>query len=129
MTRSGNHSNFDVSRPTRADDGIIYQLAATQNNAIRHLVPLRDLIALTAAGAWSITGADGGVITPASMVAKPQAYAGASHVRPLVVNYDLLYITEQGSAVRSLSYSLYSDSYVAADLTLLSPHLFYGHQI
>lgn len=129
MTRSGNHGNFDVSRPTRADDGITYQLAATQNNAIRHLVPMRDLIALTAAGAWAISGGDGGVITPASVIAKPQAYAGASHVVPLVINYDLLYVTEKGSTVRSLSYSFYSDSYVAADLTLLSPHLFYGHSI
>ena len=63
------------------------------------------------------------------MVATPQAYNGCSDVPPIVINNDILYVSAMGGRVRDLSYNFYADIYTGSDMTVLSPHLFFGHKI
>lgn len=131
MSKSGDYLNLDYSIPTRANDEIDITIASQQVNAIKHLVPMQSLICMTASGAWRVdSGASGTPVTPASIVAVPQAYIGSSDVPPIVIGYDIIYVQAKGSIVRSLAYNVYSTSFTEAkDMTVLANHLFYGHTI
>lgn len=130
LSKSGDFLNMDYSSPSRSDDSIEVTIASQQVNAIKHLLPMTSLIALTASGAWRIDGgSQSSVITPSQFDAVPQAYNGCSDVPPIVINYDILYVQAKGATVRDLSYNFYVNIYTGTDMTVLSKHLFDGHQI
>jgi hypothetical protein len=130
MTQSGAFTNMDTSNPSRDSDAITIAINTQQVNAIKHLVSVNALLALTSSGAFKISnGTVGGAVTPSSIQANPQAYNGCCDVPPIVVGNDILYIQARGAKVRDLSYNFYADIYTGSDMTVLSPHLFYGHQI
>ena len=130
MTQPGNFANMDVSSPSRDDDAITLAVATRQANAIKGLVSVNALLALTASGAYKISGGQvGAALTPSGTVVAPQAYNGCNDVPALVIGNDILYVSARGSTVRDLSYNFYADQYTGSDMTVLSPHLFFGHQI
>lgn len=130
LSKSGDFLNMDYSSPSKDDDSIEATIASQQVNAIKHLLPMTSLIALTASGAWRIDGGtQSSVITPSQFDAVPQAYNGCSDVPPIVINYDILYVQAKGATVRDLSYNFYVNIYTGTDMTVLSKHLFDGHQI
>ena len=59
MTKSGTESNLNYSIPTRDDDAISMRMAARESNAIQHIVPLGDLLALSGAAEWRIGSNEG----------------------------------------------------------------------
>ena len=128
-TRTGTEANLTSSLPSRDADGMELRVAAMQNNQIRHLCALSDLMALTAGGEFRI-GADGdGAITPSSVSVKPQGYSGASNVQPIVTSGSLLYVQAQGSRIRELGYNWESNSYRTLDVSIMAPHRFNGYVI
>lgn len=130
MTQPGLHYNFNISQPSKPDDAITGTLASVQVNAIKHLLPMPGgLIALTSYGAWQIQGAGGEAITPANASAQAQAYNGVSDLLPLVINYDILYVTARGNIVKDFEYNFQTNIYSGRDITTLSSHLFSGYQI
>lgn len=134
MSQPGSFYNFNYSNPTQDDDAINGTIVSQQVNAVKSLVSMPGgLIVLTSKGAWQISGGGGlgssSPITPANATATPQAYNGASDVPPIVVNNDIIYVQAKGSIVRDLSYNLYANIYTGTDISLLSNHLFLGHQI
>lgn len=130
FSKSGDFFNMDYSIPSKDDDNIEITIASQQVNAVKHLLPMQSLIALTSSGAWKIdAGSVGTALTPSQIEAVPQVYNGCSDVPPLIVNYDILYVQSKGSIVRDLSYNFYVNVYTGTDITILSNHLFYGHQI
>jgi len=130
FSKSGDFFNMDYSIPSKDNDNIEITIASQQVNAIKHLVPMQSLIALTSSGAWKIdAGSTGTAITPQQIQAVPQAYNGCSDVPPLIINYDILYVQSKGSIVRDLSYNFYVNVFTGTDISLLANHLFYGHQI
>lgn len=130
MSQPGDFYNHDYSSPPRPNDSVEVSLASLQVNAIKHLVPMTTLIVLTASGAWKVgPGGASDAIGPTSIEAVPQAYNGASDVPPLIIDYDILYVQSKGAIVRDLAYNFYSNIYTGADLSILSAHLFRGHQI
>ena len=130
MTQPGAFTNMDTSNPSQATDAITISIANRQVNAVTQLVSVNALLALTASGAFKISGgAQGAPITPSQIVAAPQAYNGCSDVPPIVINNDILYVSAKGARVRDLAYNFYADIYTGSDMTVLSPHLFFGHQI
>jgi hypothetical protein len=130
-SKSGNFFNMDASSPSQDDDAITDTLTAQQVNAIKHLVSMNGLLALTSSGAWQI--ASGGTatdaLTPTSTTAKPQSYIGCNDVRPLTINYDVLYVQARGSRVRDLAYQFYLNIFTGDDKSVLSAHLFDGRMI
>jgi hypothetical protein len=97
------------------------------------LVPVpTGLIALTGASAWLLSGG-GGIgtpITPSSQFAQQQAYVGChDHMQPIQINYDILYVQAKGSIIRDLTYNLWVNIYTGADVSVMSDHLFMGHQL
>ncbi len=130
-SQPGNYKNFDYGIPTSDGDSFSGKPWAQQINGIQFMQPMTNgLIILTGQGAWVLNGGNLAAITPSDQTATSQAYNGChSHVGPLVINYDILYVQAKGSIVRDLSYNFFVNIFTGTDLTILSNHLFNYHQI
>ena len=131
MSRPGQFNNFDVSYPSQSDDAIAGTVVAGEINRIVSMTPMNTgIVALTAAAAFLISG-DGkqSPVTPSTVNARTQTFAGASPLQPLRVSDFLVYQTAQKTAVRDLAYDFFTDIYKGTDLSVLSPHLFQGRDI
>ena len=129
-TRNATEANLTSSTPSRDDDALAFRIAAQQQNAIRHLVPLIDLVALTAGGEFRIFADGGAAITPGTLSIKPQSYSGAAPIQPALTSESCLYVQSQGSRIRELSYeSSGLGRYKSTDVSLFAPHLFNGKQM
>jgi len=132
-SQPGAFTNMDRSIPTKADDAIVGTPWSQQVNGIQWMINMPGgLVVLTGRGAWQLSGSgqSGTAITPSNQFAAPQAYTGCSPtIRPIPVNFDILYVQEKGSIVRDLSYNFFTNIYTGTDLTVLSNHLFDGHTI
>jgi hypothetical protein len=130
-TRTGTESNLNSSLPSREADGLEVRVASMQNNQIRHLVPLSDLIAFTAGGEFRMFADGAPAITPSSISIKPQGYTGASNVQPVVSSGSILYVQAQGSRIRELAYGGESAnySYKTIDVSIMAPHRFNGYTV
>jgi hypothetical protein len=128
-TRTGTEANLTSSIPARDADGLEVRIASGQYNKIRHLVALSDLIAFTAGGEFRIYADNAPAITPISITIKPQGYAGANNVQPVVTTGSILYVQAQGSRVRELSYSWEANAYRTVDAAIMAPHRFNGYTI
>lgn len=129
-TRNGTQSNLTSSVPAREDDGLEFRIAATQQNAIRHLVPLSDMLALTVGGEFRIFADGGPAISPTTLSIKPQGFSGAATPQPVLTSGSALYVQAQGSRVRELAYdSSGTGFYRSNDLSLLATHLFNGYSL
>jgi hypothetical protein len=131
MSQPGNFNNFNSSNPVKDDDAIIVSLASKQVNNIKYMVGMPGgLIVLTGSSAWQISGGQANqAVTPASIVATPQAYTGCADLPPIVINYDILFVQARGNVVRDLSYNFYVNIYTGIDISLLSNHLLIGYQL
>lgn len=133
MTRSGTESDLSYSLPIRDDDRINVRVAAREANTIRHIVPLANLVLLTAAAEWRVTSINSDAITPNSISVKPQSYIGANNVQPVIVNNNIIFVASRGGHLREMTYSQqannFSGGYLNGDLSLRAPHLFDGLDI
>lgn len=129
-TRNGTESNLTSSVPSQANDALRFRIKAQQQNAIRHLLPLTDLLALTAGGFFRIFADGSPSITPDALSVKPQGYSGASNVQPVLTSASILYVQAQGSRVRELAYAGdASETYKSTDLSVMAPHLVDGYTL
>lgn len=128
-SKVGLYKNFLFSKPNQDDDSITYEIKGRQIQEIRHLVPLRELIALTSSGEWILFGGQDSAITPNNIASQAEGYRGASHVQPVIIGDSALYIQAKGNTVRDLRYSLEADGFAGSDLTVRSTHLFEGYEI
>lgn len=133
MSQPGAFTNFDRRIPTIDSDAITGNPWAVQVNGIQFVVNMPGGgIVLTGDDAWQLTGNGGSSlnpqpITPSTQQAQPQAYNGChTHIPPIKIDYDILYVQAKGSIVRNLSYQYYQNIYTGIDLTLNSPQLFTG---
>lgn len=130
MTKSATESNLCQSVPIKENDAIIFRVKARQQNRIRHLVELVDLIALTTDGEIRIFAQNADALTPASATPKKMSYVGASNVQPAVAENAILYEAAQGGHIREFSYAADGVSgrvYASNDVSILAPHLFDGY--
>ena len=129
-SKSADYLNLDYSTPGRADDSIQISLVAQDVNAIRHLVPMTTLIALTSSGSWRIdSGANGGPMTPDNVDPNAQTYNGASQVRPVQVDSHILYVQDKGQVVQDMNYDLFQTTWQSKNISVLSSHLLFRHSI
>lgn len=131
LSQPGSPFNFNISNPTQPDDSIQETLTNTVLNSIKSALTVSaGLVIFTDKGAWLLNGGSAGSpISALDIVANPQAYSGASDVPPIVTTQDVLYIQAKGSIVRDLSYNFYLASYVGADISIISSHLFFGFSL
>jgi len=134
-SKTGFYNNFNRSNPVADDDAFTFVIAADEINTILHMIPMPGgLVIFTNSGIQQLTGGSSSAqnpsaITPSSVVVVPQSYFGANRVRPVVINKNILYVQDPGSAVQDLAYNLFVNIYEGSDLTVLASHLFYPHTI
>jgi len=131
MTASGNFSSMQVSKPAKDDDAVTFTLAAQKKQDIFHMVAIeKGLIVFTRSGEWRVTGRDGDVITPSSILPEPQSFYGSSSVlKPIIAGEQLLFVPSSEKAVLEMEYSIQIDRYHANNLALLANHLFKDRSI
>jgi len=127
-TRSATESNLSYSIPGRDDDAVIFSLAARERQAIRHIIPLSNLILLTESSEWRVAPDTGTVLTP-SVSVRQQSAIGTADAPPVIVNNNLLFAAARGGHVRELAYNWQANGYITGDLSLRAPHLFDGYSI
>lgn len=123
MSKSGTESTMSYSLPTRDDDRVAFRAAALYSSAIRHIVPLSDMLLLTSSGEWRVTSG-GGVITPSDVIVRAQSFIGATNVQPVLVSNTTIYGAARGGHVRELAYNWQANGFVTGDLSLRAAHLF-----
>jgi hypothetical protein len=121
--------NFTVHSPIEDDDSIGAPIGISDTRDIRHFAAM-DALSLFTGGRKIVFAGDGnGTVTPALVGAKPLGgVGGSSHVPPLVIDGDALFIEARQSIVRRFRLDLVSGQ-KGADLTAYAPHLFQGHSI
>lgn len=129
FSKTGHQNNFTRSSPTLPDDAIRATLNSREVNEIRHFVALNDLIVLTEGAEWLVNSGGEARFSPDTIKQKPQTYWGASHIPPIVIGGEVIFVQELGSYIRNLGYSFAEDKYDGDDLTLLSNHFFRGYEI
>ena len=128
-TRTGAVSNITSSLSVQEDDAMEFRIGARQQNAIQHLLPLSDLMALTVGSEFRVFAESSPAITPSSLSIKPQGYTGASSVQPAMAASAILYVQNQGSRMRELSFDWQRQAFASIDISIMAPHLFNGYTI
>ena len=128
-TRSGTDNNLTSSVPTQDDDAFAFRLRSRKQNAIRHLVPLSDLLALSAGGEFRIYSESAPNITLPTLSTKPQGYSGSTFVQPVLTSGSVLYVQARGAHVREMAYNWQNNTFASLDLSLFAPHLFDGRTL
>lgn len=128
LTRAGTESNLSVSSPSNPSDALAFSVKAQQQNAVRHLMPLNDLLVLTAGGVWRVASTSGALV-PETLSTKPQTFYGASDVTPALTGHSCLYVEKNGRRVRDIGYSWESQAYTSDDRSIIAPHLFLDYTI
>ncbi|MGC9196338.1 MAG: hypothetical protein ACP5IL_12925 [Syntrophobacteraceae bacterium] len=132
MTQPADYQNMDVTNPSEASDAITITIAGTQSNAIKQLLPMNNLLIFTAGGLWSIlTGyiSQPQPVTPTNVIVVQQSFIGAADLPPIPINWDILYVQAKGSIVRDLQYNFWVSVYTGQDMSVMSEHLFFGHNL
>ncbi len=124
-SRVGFPSNFSISSPLQDDDAISFRLSGVQFHPVRHLFGLRQLVALTDGGAWSI-GQQKVPLIPSSIPADQESYVGVSPVRPIVYGNSAIYTQKVGKALFDLRFDQNVEGFGGKDLTIYASHLFRG---
>lgn len=122
-SKTSEYHDFGTSSPLVSDDAITQTLNARQINAIVELVPLDQLVALTASSSWA-SPQRGETWSPQTIGFDPQSYFGSSDVRAVVVGDDALFVERGNKRVRELSYSYDIDKFGGGELSVLARHLF-----
>lgn len=127
-SRTGFQSNFSISSPLQDDDAITLRIAAAESHRVQWLIPLKQLVAMTAGGGWVI-GRPSEPLTPSDLPADQHDYAGSAAVRPIVVGSTIVYVQARGSVIRDLRFDMQVEGFAGRDLTLFASHLFDGYTV
>lgn len=129
MTASGTESDLTYSIPTVDSDRIKFRIAARERSAIRHLVPLSQLLLLSDSGELRLTPLNDDALTPSSISVRPQSFVGADYPEPSLVNNTVVFAAARGGHMRELAYSRDVLGYLTGDLSIRAAHLFDGFTI
>jgi hypothetical protein len=120
---------MSFSIPTRADDRITNRVASREFNAIRHIVPLSQLLMLTSSAEWRMATVNSDAITPDSISVDTSSAWGASNVQPVIINAAAIYCEARGGHLRELTYKWENNGFTTGDTSIYTPHLFDFHEI
>lgn len=131
MSKVAAFTNFTVSYPSQADDGLRFRLRTRELNNIRSMVSGRALFVFSSSAEWVVLGNDTeGVLTPTSIVPRPESYFGSYDMEPLVVGDVAMFIEPDGSTIRDFLLTLNPNAAAQSrELTVLVRELFEGREI
>ena len=114
---------LDFTKGTADDDGFSFTIAADEINPISYLASLRNLVAHTYGGEFSLQGGVEKPITPTNVRIRPESAHGSRGVRPVTVGKESVFVQRAGRKVRAMGYRYDFDGYSSPDLTVLAEHI------
>ena len=131
LTKTSNYYNFNVSNPLVDSDAIQINLPSHQLNPITALTPLRAILALTTGGEYSIESTQGvtAPLTPDTVYQRVHGFEGSTGVKPVLIGNRALFVQNLGKVLRDVGYELIYDSFVGANISFFSNHLFFFDSI
>lgn len=129
MTQTATERNMLQSLPIRDTDAVNFRMAGRQQDAIKWMAALQDLILFTENSEWRVSATDGNVITPTTIQVRQQSASGCAEVKPVVANSEILFVQSGTNRVLKINYNFNQQSYSADDISVLAFHLFDGHSI
>lgn len=128
-SRAGDFKNLTNHNPVLPDDAFAETLAASNVRDVRHIVDADQLVLLTGGRKIVPQGDADGSLTPTSTNSRPRGGdGGASHVRPLVIDQNILFIDDRQGFIRQFRLDLVQGQ-VPANVSKYAPHLFLGYTI
>lgn len=126
MSQPGLITNFNTTPVTLATDSIVMSISAEEVNTIKSFVQVNyGLLAFTTGGSFLINGGTpGAAIDANSPSVQPQVSQGANDLRPLRINYDVIYGQAKGNRIHNLAFAWQKQSYAGGDISILAAHLF-----
>lgn len=116
------YDNFALN--TEADDDALnLPLASNESNEIQWLASGKYLIASTFGGAFVTNSGSAAPITPNNANASEETGYGAESIVPKKIGNLLYYLQRFGRKLREMYYEFETDTFKAADRTILSPHI------
>ena len=123
-TKPRTKNNFDSSEIVTAGDGYFFSLDAPDVEPVRHLLSLRSgLLVFTASEINLLRAEEGKAVSAVNALSEPQAYKGASKVKPLKVDLDVIFSETKGGSLVAMQYTEYTNTFQLEDLSVYSKHL------
>ena len=130
MSETGNYNSFIRHTDLEDTDGISGYLTSRKVNAIRNIIDLGDMLALTEGSEWHIgPGSGDGIIKPTSIKQVCEGHSGSSTVSPVLVKNRAIYVQPMGTILQDIGYSFENEGFAGDDLTLFASHLFRGYTV
>jgi hypothetical protein len=128
MSQPGLITNFNTTPVTLATDAIVLSISAEEVNTIKSFVQVNyGLLAFTTGGSYLLNGGTPGAAIDANPPSvQPQVSQGANNLRPLRINYDVIYGQAKGNRIHNLAFAWQKQSYAGSDISTLAAHLFDG---
>ena len=121
-SKSGDYENFEAG--AEDDNAVIFTINSNKVNVIRWLVEGRQLIIGTTGSIFKMDGGGDNVpMTPSSVTVKNACKYAASRTQPAEVGEVVLFPQRSGKKLRELVFSFDADTYIAADMSILSEHI------
>lgn len=115
---------FDFTLGVNDDAAFSFSLPSTgQINPVQKLVTAKALFPLTYGGEYTMEGGNDLPLTPTNVKSRAPSVYGCNNVKPLRVGNEILFVQRAGRKIRSLAYSITTDTYSAPDLTVLAEHI------
>jgi len=124
LTNSGTENQFTYTIPIREDDRISVEFRSLQAQAVRHVIPIGELLVFTTTGEWRVTSINSDALTPLNISARPQSTNGSTFVVPVVMNDRVVYAAARGGHLRELRFQWQSQGFAGQDLSFRAQHLF-----
>ena len=123
MSTIGNLYCFNASTPLKPEDKIDVRLPVIRPGAIKHMVPLRQLLLLTESSEWVVTFDETKGLAYDTMRMHQNSFFGCCGIEPLTIGNSVLFIDRMARSVLEYQYQLANDGFSAQDRTILSNHL------
>jgi hypothetical protein len=114
---------LDFTKGTNDDDSYSFTIAADEVNPISYVASLRNMVAHTYGGEFSLQGGVEKPITPTNVRIRPESAHGSKGVRPITVGKESIFVQRAGRKVRAMGYRYDVDGYQAPDLSVLAEHI------
>ena len=132
MTQPADYDNMDVTNPSQESDAITFTIAGNQVNTIKQLLPMNNLLYLHRRGNLDTSYRLHFATCAGNTIQydrDPAVVHRIERLTTIAVNWDILYNQIKGSVVRDLSYNFWVNIYTGTDMSVLSQHLFFGHNM
>lgn len=130
MSKTGDYTNFGQEVELQDDDAVTISLPARSVNAIKNLIPMKEMLGLTSGGIWSIApGSNSDALTPTSVKVLTETTFRAGRLTPVTIGNVGFYAQHYGNRVYSLAYSDAVYGYDGSDMSVMSQHLFDGYSL